>query len=194
MNLLKKHLIAYICLTLIIISGCAGKKAPSFYIATDVDFSFIKRVAVLPLNNLTNDKFAGEIIRHVVVSELLASGLVDCVSPGDAVAAIEKLKLKNEQSLGAEQIKALGKVLNVQAVIMGAVEKFGEVREGNISTYEVTITLMMADANSGNIIWSVTKTSAGASFWEKHFGARAETLSETVLKVVRDAIHTLYDY
>jgi hypothetical protein len=38
----------------------------------------------------------------------------------------------------------------------------------------------------------VTKTRGGADFWAKHFGARADTMSEAALKVVKEAIQTLY--
>ena len=194
MNLFKKFILISILLVFIS-TGCAGKaEIPSFYINPDVDFSFVKRVAVLPLDNLTNEKFAADAVRHVVISELLASGLVDVVVPGDAVAAVDNLKLKPGQSLNAEQIKALGKSLKVQAVILGAVEKYGETRMGNISAPEVAITLMMADTSSGSVIWSVSKTRGGAGFWARHFGARSETMSETTLNVVREALHTLYKY
>lgn len=192
MKLLKQLLT--LSVILLFIYGCGGKTTPSFYINQDIDFSFIKRVAVLPLENLTNEKFAGEAVRQVVISELLASGLVDVVCPGDVVTACEAIKLKQCQSPNAEQIKTIGKNLKVQAVILGAVNKYGEIREGNVTAPEVNITLMMADANSGSIIWSVTKTRGGASFWSKHFGTRADTMSETVLKVVKEAIQTLYEY
>jgi hypothetical protein len=52
----------------------------------------------------------------------------------------------------------------------------------------------MADTSSGSIIWSVTKTRGGADFWAKHFGARADTMSEAALKVVKEAIQTLYKH
>jgi TolB-like protein len=193
-KLLKKFIIISTLFILIICSGCAGRGTPSFYINQNIDFSFIKRVAVLPLDNLTNEKFAAASVRQVVISELLASGLVEVVVPGDAIAAIEKLKVKPGEPLSAEEIKAIGKALKVQAVILGSVNKFGEVRQGNISVPEVSITLMMADTSSGSIIWSVTKIRGGASFWARHFGAQSETMSETVLKVVREALHTLYNY
>ncbi len=192
MNLLTRYIFVGILFIVCISFGCGGKGTPAFYINQDIDFSFIKRVAVLPLDNLTNEKFAADAIRQVVISELLASGLVDVACPGDAIAAIENLRLKQGQSPSAEQIKAIGKALKVQAVILGAVNKFGEIREGNISAPEVAITLMMADTGSGSIIWSVTKTRGGAGFWARHFGARSETISETVVNVVREALKTLY--
>ena len=192
MKLPKRLFMIGILILSFLISGCGGRGGSSFYINQDIDFSFIKRVAVLPLDNLTNDRFAGDAVRQVVISEFLASGLVEVVCPGDVNAAFETLKIKTGQSPNSEQIKAIGKTLKVEAVIMGAVNKYGEVREGNVSSPEITITLMMADTTSGSIIWSVTKTRGGAGFWAKHFGARADTMSEAVLKLVRESIQTLY--
>jgi hypothetical protein len=190
MRLLKRFLA--VCFSCIIFcSACGGKSAPSYYVNQDIDFSFIKSVAVLPLDNLTNDKFAGESVRQVAISELLASGLVDVVCPGDVMCACETAKIKAGQSPNTEQIKAIGNALKVQAVIFGTLNKYGEIREGNVSAPEISITLMMADTNSGSIIWSVTKTYGGADFWAKHFGVKADTMSEAVLRVVRDSIRTL---
>jgi TolB-like protein len=192
---LAKLLVLFISILAIFsFNCCGGKGTPGFYINRDVDFSFFKRVAVLPFENLTSERFAGGMVRQVVISELLATGLVEVTVPGDPIDAIETMRLKPNEPLSAEQIKALGKKLKVQAVILGAVEEFGQVRYGNASAPEVSITLMMADISSGTIIWSVTKTKGGASFWSRHFGARSDTMSETVLEVVREALQTLFEY
>ncbi|MFZ5907260.1 MAG: hypothetical protein ACOYVJ_07600 [Nitrospirota bacterium] len=190
MNLLKR--LIPVSILILFITGCGGKGNASFYLDQNTDFSFIKRVAVLPLDNNTNDKFAADAVRQVVISELLASNLVEVVCPGDVNAALASLKVKSGDSPNSEHMKSLAKSLHVQGIILGSVNKYGEIREGNISAPEVAITLMMADANSGSIIWSVTKTKGGAGFMAKHFGARADTMSETVLNVVREAVQTLY--
>jgi TolB-like protein len=192
MELFKKFFLIIFLFAVSISFSCAGRETPPFYIRPDYDFSYIKKVVVLPLDNLTNEKFAGEAVRQVVICELLATGLVDVAVPGEADAAVDKLGMKSIKSLNAEQIKTIGNTLKVQAVVFGSVEKFGEVRIGNISAPEVTITLIMADTSSGSIVWSVTKTGGGASFMARHFGAKSETMSEAVLRVVREAIQTLY--
>jgi hypothetical protein len=193
MNSVKRYILVSAVLAAVIVSfSCAGRGTPSFYIRQDYDFSYIKKVAVLPLDNLTNEKFAADAVRQVVICELLSAGLVDVAVPGEAETAVDKLGLRSIKALNAEQIKSLGNALKVQAVAFGSVEKFGEVRIGNISAPEVTITLMMADTTSGSIVWSVTKTGGGASFAARHFGARSETMSEAVIRVVREAIQTLY--
>jgi len=194
MRLSKKYLLLFMFLTLFIVSGCHSRVPYNYYINPDIDLSFFKRVAVMPLDNMTSDKYAGEVVRNVLVNELLASGLVEVVMPGEVMAAVNELDIQNISSLNARQINALGKVLNVEAVIMGSVEKYGEVRSGNVSAPEVAISLMMADIGTGNIIWSVNINAGGAEFMARHFGARSKTMSETVITVVREAISTLAEF
>jgi TolB-like protein len=170
--------------------GCKTSEM-TYHLAEDVDLSFIKKVAVLPLDNLTNDRFAADAVRQVVVTELLLTNIVDVALPGDTVAAVEKAGIKSVSSISAEKIKELGSALKVQAVILGAVERYGEIRSGSFTAPEVAITLMMADTASGSILWSVTKSSVGDSFMARHFGARSDTLSELTVKVVRECVMTL---
>lgn len=194
MVLLKNSVPAIILLCLLVlIAGCRSGM-PSYHIREDMDMSFIKKVAVLPLANLTGDQFSDETVRHIVISELLASGMLDVVIPGESNKAIAMLRTNSISSPDIEQIKELGRVLKVEAVITGAVEQYGFTRHGAIAVPEVTITLMMADTATGSIIWSVTRTRGKASFAVRHFGARSKTMSETVLEVVRDALHTLTNH
>jgi hypothetical protein len=190
MRLMKNYVSALVIFMVLVISGCRGD-APIYHISEDIDFSYYKKVAVMPLDNLTNDKFAGEIVRQVVISELLASGLVDVALPGEVKNAINELGVKSVSALTADQIRAMGNILNVEALILGSVEEYGNVKMGSVTAPQVTLTLMMADAGTGSIVWSITKTRGGASFMARHFGVRHETISETVLMVVREAIQTL---
>ncbi len=191
MRSLKKYVIALMVSVLFVISGCRGD-IPVYHMSEDIDFSFYKRLAVVPFDNLTNDRNADEIVRQVVVSELLASGLVDVVFPGEVRAAFAELGIKSVSTLTKSQIKALCNSLKAEAIIVGAVEEYGEAKMGNVSAPQITVSLMMADANTGSIVWSITKTRGGAGFMARHFGARSETVSETLLLLVRESIRTLY--
>lgn len=177
------------------LAGCAGPAAQTtFHLRQDIDLSTIQKVAVLPLDNLTNDKYAADAVRHVIVNELLITGVVDVSMPGDAMAAAEKVGVRTASTMTEDQIKKIGAALKVQAVLFGAVEKYGEIRSGMFAAPEVAITLMMADSQTGIILWSVTRSSVGDNFMARHFGARAETLSETTIKVVREAVQTMKAY
>jgi hypothetical protein len=189
----KRLSLGLILFTLVMNWGCKSAET-RYHFAGDTDLSYIKKVAVLPLDNLTNDKFAADAVRQVVINELLLTGLVDVALPGDAAVAMEKAGVREASSLSAPKIKEIAGALKVQAVILGAVEKYGEVRSGSFTAPEVTITLMMADAETGSILWSVTKTEVGDSFTARHFGARSDSLSELTQKVVRDCVGTLQKY
>ena len=187
----KKYLLPVLFLALLVVSGCRSSGGPTYHISEDIDFSFYKKVAVMPLDNMTSEKYAGDIVRQVVISEILASGLLDAVVPGEVMSAVNELGIKTITSLNATQINSLGSALGAQAIIMGSVEEYGMVKSGSASAPQVTITLMMADTGTGSIVWSITKTRGGASFMARHFGASNETISETVLMLVREAIQTL---
>ena len=194
MLILRKLVLVNVVLILFYISGCSSDNYATYHKSQDIDFSFVKKVAVMPLKNLTDEESAGEIVRQLTISELLASGLVDVEVPGEVLSAVNDLGIKSLTALTNQQIIAIGKYLKVQAVIMGSVQEYGHVRFGSISAPEVTISLFMADTGTGDIIWSVTKTRGGASFMTRHFGAKSDTMSETVLTVVREAIDTLAEY
>ena len=55
--------------------GCA-KKTP-VYINPNTNFGFIKRVAVLPFENLSTDRFADKKVRDVFVTSLLSTEVID---------------------------------------------------------------------------------------------------------------------
>ncbi len=193
MFLLRRSVFVFILLFIFSSSGCRSAGIV-YHINENVDFSFIKRAAVMPLDNLSGEKSAGAIIRQVVISELLASGLLEVVVPGEVLYAINRLNIKNISSPNEKEIKALGKALKVEALIIGSVDQFDETKSGTVVAPEITVTLMMADTGTGNIIWSITNTHGGASFLTRHFGADSETMSEAVLAVVRESIQTLFDY
>jgi hypothetical protein len=185
---------AYTLLLALVLGAGCGSRQPLYHINPEIDLSYVKRVVVLPFENLTDEKYAGDIVRQIVTSELLASGLVDVVVPGETKGIMSSLGVKNITALTAEEFREVGKKLKVQGIVFGSVEKFGLSQLGGATAPEVTITIMMAESSSGIIAWSVTRTRVGANFLARHFGARAETLSETALDVVRDAVETLYEY
>ena len=110
---LKRYIFVFMFLFLLVTSGCRSSGI-IYHINENVDFSFIKRVAVMPMDNLTNEKSANEIVRHVVISELLASGLVEVVVPGEVMYAINRLNIKNISSHCCKN--TTNKIIEVDAV------------------------------------------------------------------------------
>jgi len=181
-------LLSVFCSVLIFIYGCGG---PEHYIRPKTDISNIRRVAVLPMGNFTSDEYAGEKVRRVVITELLLRG-IDVIEPGEVTRVLRESNVRPLGSIKITEIQDMGKTLSVEAVMMGSVETFGISRGISVTYPEVTIHLILLEASSGDIVWSVRHTAGGASFWTRHFGSEGITLSEAARKVVKEAIDTLF--
>ena len=173
---------------LCVLGGCATSDK-QHYLRPDADMSSIKRIAVLPLETLTQDEYAGEKIRRIVMSELLARG-VDVIEPGEVTSFLRTLQ-KPLYRLEKKDIRDLGEKLEVGAVMLGSVEAYKMTSGLTVPYPEVSVNLRLVETSSGNIIWSAVSTSRGASFWTRHFGTEGLSLSETARRVVKDAVDTL---
>jgi TolB-like protein len=187
-NRLTFPLLYALCSMLIFIYGCGG---PKYHIQPKADISDIKRVAVLPLENFTADTYAGEKIRRIVISELLSRG-IDVIEPGEVTRILKESEVRSLGSIKVSDIQNIGKTLGVEAVMLGSVEAFGMGRGISVTYPEVSIHLILLEASSGNIVWSVLHTTGGASFWTRHFGAEGISLSEAARKAVKEAVNTLF--
>ena len=143
------------------------------------------------MGNFTSDEYAGEKVRRVVITELLLRG-IDVIEPGEVTRVLRESKVRSLGSIKITEIQDMGKTLSVEAVMMGSVETFGISRGISVTYPEVTIHLILLEASSGDIVWSVRHTAGGASFWTRHFGSEGITLSEAARKVVKEAIDTLF--
>lgn len=178
-----------ISLCLIFMSGCSG--SIKHYVRPNTDAAKIKKIAVLPFENFTPDTFADKKVRSLAIIDLLSRGL-DVIEPGEVLKTLQEMKVKSAQSLTQQDIMNIGETLNVESVMTGSVEAFGISRGISVSYPEVSVNLMLFDAKTGKVIWSVWHTAGGASFWSRHFGAEGATLDETSKKVIKEAIDTLF--
>ncbi len=177
---------------LILMYGCSGGRLIlKQYTRPQFDISNIKRIAVLPLENFTSDEYADEKISKTVIIELLSRG-IDVIEPGEVTRILRELKVRSLGSVTTSDMQRIGRTLDVEAVMKGSVGTFGISRGISVSYPEVSIRLMLLEATSGKIVWSVWHTAGGAGFWARHFGAESITLSETAGKVVKEAVDTLF--
>jgi TolB-like protein len=172
-----------ICFT----GGCG----PKHYVHKQTDVGGLKKIAVMPFENFTADEHAGEKIRRIVMTELLARE-AEVIEPGEITRLCKELKVKSVSYLKVSDIQEIGSKLGASVVMMGAVEAYGMGRGVSVSYPEVTIHLRMIEVSSGTIIWSVRNTSGGPDFWTRHFGSEGMSLSEAAEKVVREAVRTIF--
>ncbi len=171
--------------------GCAGLP-PATYVHPNYDFSRVKKVAVLPLENLSPDQTAGEKVRKVVVTELLATGIVDVIEPGQVNRILTVQNIQNPAAMSPEDFKKVGTALGAQMLVVGSVESYDRVQVGGVQAPEVTMTLRGVDVDSGTIVWATSHTQGGATVAARLFGLTGDSLSEVARKAAHQAVVTLF--
>ncbi len=179
------------CLLFVLLlwTGCAG--SGTSFVHPTVDFSHIRRCALLPFQNLTEDGFADERLQSVFLMEILERGSLSIIDPEETVSAMKELRLAPGSTLTPEQIVALGKALSVEAVFFGSVEEYGLQSRSRQQIYEITAAFGMAETETGNLIWRSQVHVDGSSFWKKIFGGESAGLYDISRKAVRRALGSL---
>jgi curli biogenesis system outer membrane secretion channel CsgG len=164
--------------------------APTRFTNPSFDFAFVERVAVVPFENLTNDTAAGARVTRLVITELLASGAVDVVEPGEVQAALDRMGARITTP-STEQVVSLGQTLGVQAVVIGSVTQSETLRSGAAEIPVVTLDVHMLETETGAAVWAATHTEKASSVGAKLLGTTGEPISETTRRCVRRVLRTL---
>jgi len=113
---------ASLVLTILLGLNCAGSNSTTF-VHPEYSFQYLERVAVVPFDNLSNDKGAGERVSRIFVTELLAKQVFDVVEPGEVSRVLMEKSLVRTSELTQEQIISVGTDLGVQGIILGTVNE-----------------------------------------------------------------------
>jgi hypothetical protein len=176
-------------LLLVVLAGCGG--GATSYVRDDVDYSHIRRVAIYPFQNRSQDPQAGPRVQSVFVTELLTRNALQTLDPGESLAAMRELKLDPGAELSAAQILALGQRLSVDAIFFGAVDEYGYERESGDRVSSLTLTLRLAETETGTIIWQSQDHRRGTSVWRKIFGGGTTSLHDISRAAVDDCLRSL---
>jgi TolB-like protein len=178
------------------IAGCGSSMKATRFSNPDFDFAFVERVAVLPFENLSNDRQAGLRATRLTITELLASGALDVVEPGEVQAALIQtgaFQAGRTPIPSTEQIISLGQALDVQAMIMGTVTQSENLRSGNVPIPVVTIDLRMVEAETGATVWAATHSEKGSTVSAKLLGTGGQPIAETTRECVQQLLATLIE-
>ncbi len=171
-------------------AGCAPDVTS--FARDDVDYSFIRRAAVYPFQNRSQDLQAGVRVHSVFLSELLQQDALRTIDPGATLGGIGALRLDTTGELTPEQIIDLGRELEVDAIFFGDVEEYGADRVSNDRVHMVTLTFSMAETQTGSVVWRSTVHRSGTSFWRKLFGGGSASLHDVTREAVRESLETLF--
>jgi hypothetical protein len=181
----------FLLFVLFALAGCASKATTDSFIRKDVDLGYIQRVAVLPMENHSDDKYAAKRLRNVVNTQILAMGLFDTAEQGLVDSVLLREAIEQDAPIDQLTLKRLGQRLNVQAFVMGAVDQAGDVRRGANTYPEIAITLRLLEAESGNILWQASGYRNGESLSRRLFGLAAKDSYQVALVLVKELLSSL---
>lgn len=180
----------FACLWATLVGGCAQNNV--FRDGT-MDFGSVKTVAVMPLANLSKDQLAGERIRDSFNTMLMASGAIYSIPTGDVARATVAVGVANPAAPSSEEVTKLAKNLKADAIITGVVREYGDVRSGQVSADVISLSLQMAEAQEGRVVWSASSTQGGIGLTDRLFGGGGRPLSDITEKSVNDLINKLFE-
>ncbi len=182
----KSFLIVMLCLC---VGACAGTAK---YRDPNMDFGSVRKVAVLPFANLTKEERAADRVRDVFTNALLATGGLYLLPPGEVARGISRAQVDNRTSPTEEEVKRLGSVLTVDAVITGVVREYGEARSGSASANMISVSLQMFEVKTGKVVWSAASTKGGVTTVDRLFGSGGQPMNDVTEEAVLDLINQLY--
>ncbi len=149
----------------------------------------VKSVAILPLENLTDNPDADEIIRDYIKQELRGKGWVLMARDAEIERFLAKRRIRYTGAITRLAVREMGKKLDVDAVVVGSVLYYTKMRDKII----VGVSLRVLSTADGSILWAENLTYTGHDF-EGLFGLGVvESLDELAGMVVKDIVRSMAD-
>jgi len=170
-------------------AACAGR---SVYHDPMMDFSGIRSVAIMPLQNYSSDRYAADRVRDAFMTSLLATGSIYVVPPGEVERGISRARVNNPSAPSSDEIRQLGSILKVDAIITGTIREYGQVRSSNAEANVISLSLQMLETQTGKAVWSASTTRGGIGVKERLFGGGGQPMNEITVAAVQDLLDKLF--
>ncbi len=175
------------------LTGCSlpfvGKSKA--FVRENVDFGFVKKIAVLPVENNSKDEFAPELVRDVIITRILAMKLFDVTDKGLVDSFLKEEAIDPGKPLDTATIKRLGQKLNVQCVLLTTLDIAADSRQGSMSYPEISVTLRLLEVETGLVIWQAGGHQSGDSIWRRLFGLAGRDKYQVTVSLVEDILRTI---
>jgi len=182
----------YLLLIAAYLSIPAWSSAAGVYQDTSMDFGSIRTLAVLPLVNLTREQQAGDRVRDVFVTALMANSGIYVMPSGEVARGIISAGIANPSAPTQDEVVKLCKTIKVDAVITGAVREYGEVRSGTAMANAISLSMQMMEGQTGKIVWSADSTQGGIGITDRLFGGGGQPLNVVTEEAVDDLLSKLF--
>jgi TolB-like protein len=184
----KKIIGIFVTTILLNMLGCSSSKILSeSYIRPDTSLAHIRTIAVMPFEG----KGRAERIRELTVTNLLSSGFFEVLDKGQVDSTLMQEGIfDGDAPIDLYDIKRLGNMLNVQAILFGTVEIEKQTR-GSASFSVITITFRLIDTETGILLWQTSGKGDGYSYLDRTLGLRPKDDFVLTLELLNELFATL---
>jgi hypothetical protein len=179
-----------IALLAVALAGCRSRGQR--YQDHNMDFGAIRTVAVMPFTNLSRDNLAADRVRDVFASMLLATGAVYVVPYGEVIRTVGRSGVAVPATPSTDEVMKLGTALKADAVIIGVVKEYGEVRSGTASGNVVSMSIQMLETATGKIVWAGATTKGGVSMRDRLLGGGGVPLNDATEAAIDDLLGKMF--
>lgn len=169
--------------------ACASK--PTHYVHPNADLGAIKKVAVLPFENVSGVAGSSDKVHKLFLVELLSLEVFDVVEPGAVSKVIRGETAATPDQLTPDDLKRIGKALGADGLFLGQIVDYHDARGAGAGAPEITLQFRLVEATSGATIWSTSETRAGVKTSTRLFGISGDSITEATRKVIRRQLATL---
>ncbi|UCH83909.1 MAG: hypothetical protein JSW50_15960 [Candidatus Latescibacterota bacterium] len=144
-----------------LISGCGA--STRVFTHPEADMSYYETVGVVPFQNLSSDRFAGEKFSTEFTTALLASNKFGVVEQGIFVNALVQIigARTTSDGLTADQLKRISEATGVQGVFEGVVTQYDMAAGGGDYFPVISVEARLVDTETGTIVWKATISERG---------------------------------
>ena len=172
--------------------GCAGcGEGLRQHIVDPARMPAMKRIALLPIENVSEQKDAGTKVTHIFMVEMFRAGIFSLPDMGEVEHAMAGAQIRAISEVDQVALLKLSDSLKVAGILMGTVLEYQMLRKGRVEIPAVAISARLLDAKTGEIVWVGNNFRKGddketlfGMGRESSFGRLAqETVSELVLSL-----------
>lgn len=132
-------------------AGCAAPLANSTF-QNRMRAAQIRSVAVLPLENLTSDTYAPDVVAGLLGSALYGSRRFLVIEKNEAVRKLTAAKVKLPSTIDARAAVQAGRSLSVDGVIIGTVTEYAYLFYPEDAVFGVRLDLV--DVETQQVVWT----------------------------------------
>lgn len=178
-------------LTVLLLAGCSS--GSRLYVNPEADMTFYRRVAVVPFDNLSGERYASERVARALITELVMTNRFEVVEPGEYITALDKIggEPNIEGKFDPEKLKSAATAVQATGLIRGSVSEYRMQRVGTADAPVVTFDISMYDVATGKLVWQSSITRRGKARFPIFGGTGTRTFGLLVQQACEDLVNKL---